>query len=40
MDLREMQSIPSLPLLPGVLWPRVVAPDWVLSVSQIELFDI
>ena len=36
----EMWSIPSLPLLPGPLWPRVVAPDRVLSMSQIELFDI
>ena len=26
----------SLPLLPGPLWPRVVAPDRVLSMSQIE----
>ena len=27
LDLWEMWSTPSLPLLPGPLWPRVVAPD-------------
>ena len=27
----------SLPLLPGLLWPVVVAPDRVLSMGQIEL---
>ena len=32
-----MQSTSLLPLLPGPLWPRVVAPDWVLSMGQIEL---
>ena len=32
-----MQSIPSLPLFPDPLCPRVVAPDWVLSMGQIEL---
>ena len=31
---------PSLPLLPGPLWPGVVSPDRVLSMDQIELFDI
>ena len=31
-----MRSTPSLPLLPGPLWPGVVAPDRVLSMSQIE----
>ena len=31
-----MQSTPSLPLLPGLLWPGVVAPDRVLSIDQIE----
>ena len=30
----------SLPLLPGPLWPRVVTPERVLSMGQIELFDI
>ena len=32
-----MQSIPSLPLLPGPLRPGVVAPDRFLSMVQIEL---
>ena len=27
LEFRGMQSTPSLPLLPGTLWPRVVAPD-------------
>ena len=35
-----IQSTPLLPLLPGPLWPGVVAPDKVLSMGQIELFDI
>ena len=25
-----------LPLLPDPLWPAVVAPDWILSMGQIE----
>ena len=33
----ELWSTPSLLLLPGPLWPRVVAPDWVLSMGQAEL---
>ena len=32
-----MWSTPSLPSLPGPLWSGVVAPDRVLSMSQIEL---
>ena len=32
-----MQSTPSLPSLPGPLWPGAVAPDSVLSMDQIEL---
>ena len=32
-----MQSTPSLPSFPGPLWLRVVAPDRVLSMGQIEL---
>ena len=40
LELWEMQSIPSLPLFPGALWPGVIAPDRVLSMGQIELFDI
>ena len=35
-EIRGMWSTPSLPLLPGPLWSRVVAPDRVLSMSQIE----
>ena len=30
-------STPSLPSLQDPVWPRVVAPDWVLSMCQIEL---
>ena len=37
LELWGVQSTPSLPLLPGQLWPRVVVPDWVLSIGQIEL---
>ena len=40
LELWEMQDTPSLPLLPGPLWPGIVAPDRFLSMSQIELFDI
>ena len=32
-----MWSTPSLPSLPDPHLPRVVAPDWVLSMGQIEL---
>ena len=32
-----MQSTPSLPSLPGPLWPGMVAPDKVLPLGQIEL---
>ena len=35
-----MSSTPLLPLLPGPLRPGVVAPDKVLSIGQMELFDI
>ena len=34
----RMWSTPSLPLLPGPLWPGVVALDRVLPMGQIELF--
>ena len=37
--LWEMWSTPSLPLLLGQLWPGGEAPDRVLSMGQIELFD-
>ena len=39
LELWGMWSTPSLPLLPGPLWPGVVAPDRDLSMGQIELFD-
>ena len=37
LELCGMQSIPLLSLLPGPLWPRVVTPDRVLFMGQIEL---
>ena len=37
LELWGMQSTPLLPSPPGPLWPGVVAPDRVLSMSQIEL---
>ena len=37
LELREMQSTPSLPSLPGPLRPGVEAPDRVLSMGQIKL---
>ena len=40
LKLWGMRSNPSLPLLPGPLCPGVVAPDRVLSMGQIELFNI
>ena len=36
LEIWEMWITPSLPLLPRPLWPGVVAPDWVLSMGQIE----
>ena len=39
IELWGMQSTPSLPLLPGPLCPDIVAPDRILSIGQIELFD-
>ena len=33
LELRGMQSTPLLPLLPGPLWPGVVAPDRALSMG-------
>ena len=32
-----MRSTLSVRLFPGAFWPRVVAPDKVLSIGQIEL---
>ena len=40
VGLWEMQSILLLPILPGQLYPEVIASDRVLSIGQIELFDI
>ena len=40
MELWGMWSSPSLLSLSALLWPRVAAPDRVLSMGQIELFDI
>ena len=42
LELWGMQSTPLLPSLPGSLWPKVVAPDRVLSMGQCwtELFEI
>ena len=39
LELWGMQSTPSLPLLSGLLCPGAVAPDMVLSIGKIELFD-
>ena len=40
LELWGMQSTSSLPALPGPLWLGVVVPDRLLSMGQIELFDI
>ena len=37
LELWRMRSTPSLPLLPGPLWPRMVPLDRVISMGQIEL---
>ena len=37
LEFWEMRNIPSLPPLPGSLWPEVVAPSRFLSMGQIEL---
>ena len=34
LDFVGMQSTPSLPSLPGPLWPGVVAPDRILAVGK------
>ena len=36
-ELWGMWNTASLPLLPSPLWPRVVAPERVLSIGQIKL---
>ena len=40
LELWRMLNIPLLPLLPNPLWSGVIAPDRVLFMGQIELFDI
>ena len=40
LELWRMWSSPSLPFLPDPPRPGVVAPGWVLSMRQIELFGI
>ncbi len=40
LELWGMRSISLLPSLPGLLCLGVVTPDRVLSMSQIDLFDI
>ena len=40
LELWGIWSTASLPLLSSPLWPEVIAPDWVLSMGWIELFDI
>ena len=37
LELFGMRSTPSLPSLPGPLWPGMVAPDRILSMVKIEL---
>ena len=37
LDFWGMQSTLLLPSLPGPLWAKVLAPDRVLSMGQIEL---
>ena len=34
LELWKIRSTPSLPLLPGPLWPGLGAPDRVLSMGQ------
>ena len=40
LELCDMWSTPSFPLLPWLPCPGVVASDSVLSMDQIEIFDI
>ena len=40
LELWGMRSTPSLPSLPGPLWPGVVATDCDLSMCQIEVNSI
>ena len=36
LELGGMRSTPSLPSIPGPIWPRVVAPDKGFSMGQIK----
>ena len=40
LKIWRMLSTPSMPLLPGPIWPGMVAPKNVLSIGDIETFDI
>ena len=40
LELWEMQSTTSLPSLPDLLWPGVVASDRFLSMGEIEVFNV
>ena len=40
LEFWGMWITPLLPLLPGSLWPGMVAPDIVLSMDQSELSEI
>ena len=40
LEIWEIWSTLSLPLLPGPLWPEVVTPKGVLSMAQIEMLGI
>ena len=40
LEFWGMQITPLLPSLPGPFWPGVITPDRVLSMCQIEKFDI
>ena len=40
LELLRIRSTPLLTSLPVPLWPGVVAPDKVLSMDQIKVFDI
>ena len=37
LELRGMRSTPSLPSLPGPVWPEMVALERVLSMGRIKL---
>ena len=40
LELWLIQNTPLLQLFPDPLWPGMAAPDRVLSMGQMELFDI